>query len=180
MEKFASSLLTDQKCNPNQMVVLLLRLDVVTKPLQEQGIGFLFISIYMVRVAVLSNLWLWPRKGHHVLLHRSSRVELSVKVFIFLKIIDLSPTTVYIHHFTSLFYNCQLWNSIRFQIWLKYPYLFIHFGEYSTGTQSITEKNGGSQFWQSVPSLTLLAGPIRNDLVDLPHCSFFLDGNPTL
>ena len=43
MEKFASSPLTDQKCNPNQMVVLLLRLDVVTKPLQEQAGHWVFV-----------------------------------------------------------------------------------------------------------------------------------------
>ena len=43
MEKFASSPLTDQKCNPNQMVVLLLRLDVVTKSLQEQAGHWVFV-----------------------------------------------------------------------------------------------------------------------------------------
>lgn len=126
MEKFASSPLTDQKCNPNQMVVLLLRLDVVTKSLQEQGIGFLFISIYMVRVAVLSNLWLWPQKGHHVLLH--SGVELSVEVFIFLKIIGLSSTTLH-PSFYQFILQLSALTFNKIQRMNKISHLFMHFRE---------------------------------------------------
>ena len=61
----------------------------------------------------------------------------------------------------------------KFQTWRKMNESFVPiFFSFGAGEEREEKKVVGWQFWQSVPSLTFLPGPIRNDLLWLPHYSF--------
>ena len=155
----------EQKCNPSQLVVLPLWLDAVTS---VRVLSFLFISIYMARVAILSHPLIIALKGH-VLLYRcvvGQRFYLPQ---------NYRFEALQSHFLALVNLECMCaWQMVKKNEWKFCSHFSLH-----SSAQGVTQKMVARNSDKVFPVSLFKRVPLEM-IYWTCHTVSFLDGNPTL